>query len=101
MVMQVPDVIAHEVVERRRRVGRHHRPGAFEEIVLRVYTQADVVWHSRHHASEVPVVERPQIDQLVPVGVLIPLRADPAILFIAWKDQIVHPLRAHESLVVI
>ena len=99
--MQMRDVVTHEEVECRWLTGRHGGKGALIQVVARVHAQSDVIGNAFHDAGQVTVVQRPEIKQLVPVGVLIPLCSDPAILLVAGKDKIVHPTRTHEPLMVV
>lgn len=61
----------------------------------------DVLGYRRHDRCDMPVECDPEIEELVPVSVLIPLQLDPSLLIVAGEDEIVLPGRANKSLMVV
>ena len=59
MMLQVPDVVAHEVIERRRLAGGHRLPRQLVEVVPGERLGACRLRDRRHDAREVPVIARP------------------------------------------
>ncbi len=101
MVLEVRDVVAHEVIERRGLVGRIELPAELIHVVARVLAVAHVGGHGVHNANEVPVVRLPQRDDLGPRRRRVPLQADPIVLRVAREHEVVLAVRAHEALMVV
>ena len=95
------DVVAHEVVERRRLAGRHRLPGQPIQVVPGVLPQPHGVGNRAHHPRQVIVVGGPEREELRPRRRLVLLRRDPRVLVVAGEDQIVLPGGADEALVVV
>jgi hypothetical protein len=101
MVLEVRHVIAHEVIERRRRVFRYRLPGELVQVVYPARPHSYRFRRFRHHSRDVSIECCPEFDELSPGSTLVPLSFDPGVLFVAGEDEVVLKLRAHESLMVI
>ena len=101
MVMQMKDVVAHEVVEGRRRVSRHRLPGQLVEVVMLSLSQPHLVRRRLHEPCDVQIVGPPQGDEVLPRRVLVTLHRHPVVLGVAGKDQVVLKLGPYEALMVV
>ena len=66
MMLEVPDIVKHEVVERRCLGSWNSPPRDLIEVVLRVRAQSHILGNRCHHVREVAVVGCPQGDQIRP-----------------------------------
>jgi len=60
VVMKMVDVVAHEIVEGRRRRGWHRLPRQFVEIVLAALAQSNLVRHRGHEPRDVQIIGAPE-----------------------------------------
>ena len=66
MMLEVTDIVMHEVVERHWFAARNRAPRDLIEVVLRVRSKSHILGNSRHHVREVAVVGCPQRDEMRP-----------------------------------
>lgn len=100
-MLQVPDVIAHEVVERCGSIGREELPGELVKIVTHARTQTLLLGNRIHHMRDVEIVCTPELHELTPRLLLISLPLHPSILLIALEEKIILKPRSHEALMVV
>ena len=92
-------VVAHQVVQRRRLIGRRRMHRDLVQVVPSLLPKPDLHWNGGHDTREVTVVLAPERHELDPRRRLIMLRADPIVLGVSGEHQIL-PLGAHEPLMI-
>ncbi len=100
-MLEVGDIITHEIVERRRLISRNWFPRKLVEIMSCPFAKTLVFRRGLHDACDVQVEIAPEIDQLVPRRFAILLQRDPGILLVTIEFQILLELCAHEPLMVV
>ena len=60
-----------------------------------------IVRDVRDDMGKVPIVGRPELDEIAPGARVVVLHLDPVILGVAWKVKVARLLRSDEALVVI
>src|SRR5512146_335625 len=101
VMLQMADVIAHEVLESRGLVPRHGLPCDFVKVVTGPRPLPSGCRHRLDHSGEMEVEEAPQPDEVRPRGSLIALRRYPRLLLVTRKHEIVHELGADKALMVV
>jgi len=101
MMLEMRDVIAHEIIKRCRFIARNWLPRKFVEIVLCPFAKTLVNRRGLHDARDVKIEISPKCDQFIPRRVAIPLKRNPGILLVTIKDQIFLELCTNEPLMVI
>src|SRR5258705_8371251 len=101
MVLQMIDVVAHEVVEGHGAIAGYRTKRALVEVVHGAASRAIGGGRRRHHSCEMPVVRQPEHDELGPRRLLIALARDPFILLVAVDHEIVSSSHSDETLVVV
>src|ERR1044072_8976189 len=89
MVLQMIDVVAHEVVERHGAIPRHWTECPLIEVGYGAAAHAIRRGRRRHHTREVAVVRQPEHDELRPRRLAVALRPDPRVLLVALDDEII------------
>jgi len=100
-MLEMRDVIAHEIIKRCPFIARNWLPRKFVEIVLCPFAKTLVIRRSLHDACDVQVEISPKHDEFTPRRVAILLQRNPGILLVTIKDQIFLKLCANEPLMVI
>src|SRR5688572_5494236 len=101
VVVEVPHVVLHEVVECRGLVSRNRLRSNLVEVVPRSGTEELFGRNRFHHPRYVEVEAAPQRQELIPRRVLVSLGGDPRILRVSGKYEVVLELGANETLVVV
>src|SRR5215204_2481750 len=101
VTLEVFDVVAHEVFERGRLVGRDGGEAYLVQVVLAPLAQPLVLGRVATDVPEMEIVEAPEVNEQRPRLVCVSLRAHPLLLRVAVEDEVFLELRADEALVVV
>src|SRR5687768_9303920 len=101
MMLEMIDVVVHEVAERHGAIGGDGTEGAQMQVVGVTHAVAIGRGRRRHQPREVPVVRHPEQHELRPRGVLIALCGHPGVLLVALDDEVVAIAHPDEALVVV
>src|SRR6185437_7934776 len=101
MVLQMADVIAHEIIECCGLIPRHGLPRNLIEIMSCPRPGTFVISGGLHHARDVEIEVVPQRDELAPGRIVITLHRHPRVLVVTRKLKIVPELCPNEALVIV
>jgi hypothetical protein len=101
VVAEVPDVVRHEVVERRRLVLWNGHGRELVKVVTDTRPESLLGRSGLHYARDVKVEASPKLQQLFPGSIPISLHRHPLVLGVTRKYEIILKLRPDEALVII
>jgi hypothetical protein len=100
-MLEVSDVIAHQVVERGGLALGNHPPPDLMKVVPGMLAKPHLVRDGDHQPSQVQVVMEPELNQLGPGSILITLNRHPVVLRVSREHQVVLGRRPDETLMIV
>jgi hypothetical protein len=100
VVLEVHHVVEHQLVQRGRLRCREGPEGDCVEVVPFPVPDPGLQRDRRHHPGDVPVEREPQLDQVAPALLRMPLDADPGLLVVAREEEVIRAGRPDEPLVI-